>query len=766
MSLDSLLAKRILDTQKQWLSEGRLLPVEKLRTYYQLFRSRFGPEVLQTLDGEALLGFMHDHGNRDGLVYWLEFKDDEEFPSIFGSIAGGSALKFGVYRAAETGLWMTRSEDNRNVPAPIEIEDAVAIARKHRAQLLSGIELLEALPENGVDADYTWLQQQMDDQAPDVSRLSWGRKYFSLLFPNKLDDYHAEVYQRFHLIKLLQSFPEGSGRYLVSGHFAAICNELSIPINHLTSVLNFHNGRPHRYWRVGTTVGENQDIWPAMRDGNFVAIGWHQIGNLSIRFSDHKELVETLKQELHETIYQTAPQVAGRKANEISRFANLPDYWAHLSEGDIVLAANGMTIRGIGRITGDYEYAPESKFPHRRPVEWLSHEQWKLPIQEGLQTSFVELKKHVINQIETERHILYADALSPTSKPARLQLAGVPGRIHSILERKGQVILYGPPGTGKTYWAEQTARILAAQNVYNSQYHDLTDKQKQCISGRTDSYVRMCSFHPSYGYEDFMEGYRPEVVNGQMTFTRREGIFRRLCEDARRQPQHNYYLIIDEINRGDIPRIFGELLTIMEKDKRGKSIVLPLSESLFSVPPNVFIIGTMNTADRSIALLDTALRRRFGFIELMPDYELLGDASVEAIPLGLWLTTLNQNIVDHVGRDARNLQVGHAYLLQAGKPITSFSRFARILAEDIIPLLEEYCYEDYASLEKILGRGIVDVSEQAIRRDLFSPRQKDALVQALLAQAPEITTSIQAAISEKAETEDEEDVDETGDGDE
>jgi len=204
--------------------------------------------------------------------------------------------------------------------------------------------------------------------------------------------------------------------------------------------------------------------------------------------------------------------------------------------------------------------------------------------------------------------------------------------------------------------------------------------------------VRMCSFHPAYGYEDFLEGFRPEPVNGQMHFVLRSGIFKTLCKNAEAMPNQRFYLIIDEINRGDIPRIFGELLTVLEKDKRGKMVLLPLTGTPFQVPSNVYLIGTMNTADCSIALLDTALRRRFGFIELMPDPGLLADAVIEGIPLGPWLKSLNERICTNVGRDARNLQIGHAYLLENGQPIGDFATFARVFQEDILPLLEEYCY--------------------------------------------------------------------------
>ena len=268
--------------------------------------------------------------------------------------------------------------------------------------------------------------------------------------------------------------------------------------------------------------------------------------------------------------------------------------------------------------------------------------------------------------------------------------------------------------------------------------------------------VRMCCFHPAYGYEDFIEGYRPELHEGRMSFTLRDGIFKEVCRDAEAQPERQFYLIIDEINRGDIPRIFGELLTIIEKDKRGKTVVLPLSRSAFRVPPNVFLIGTMNTADRSIALLDTALRRRFGFIELMPDVSLLDQASVSEIPLGPWLEALNRRICEHVGRDARNLQIGHSFLMEGGKPVKDATRFFQVVRDEIIPLLEEYCYEDYDALHAILGEGLVDLTNRAIRHDLFEEPIRQELVQALLAPCPDILTSLKAAATIRS--------DESGDG--
>ncbi len=169
--------------------------------------------------------------------------------------------------------------------------------------------------------------------------------------------------------------------------------------------------------------------------------------------------------------------------------------------------------------------------------------------------------------------------------------------------------------------------------------------------------VRSCTFHPAYGYEDFLEGFRPHSnQEGNLIFQLRDGIFKQICSDARKKPHQKFFLLVDEINRRDIPRIFGELLTLLELDKRGITVNLPVSQESFSVPANLFLIGTMNTADRSIALLDTALRRRFGFVELMPDTSVFGSASVEgSIPLGPWLSALNDRIREHLGRDSRNL---------------------------------------------------------------------------------------------------------------
>ena len=783
LELEPRIVEDVLRCYKKLEDAGKLLSKQQLEEYCRTFRNKFGPEQLALLDGEALLKAMHSP--KDSLAYWLEFKNDEEFPGVFGSIAGGSAHKFGLFCRKETGMWTTGSS---HASKEISVEEAIVIARQHRDELIHGCELLDRLPENADLAAYEHLQQDLSDTAPSVYNTAWGHKYFTLIYPNKLDDFHNSDYARYHLTKLMLTLPVTEGRYITAAYYVHIANRLQIPISILTTVLNERDGRSlSHYWRIGIARYDQdksklQEDWFMMQEGNFCAIGapeWLQVDDLSSVTQDEKK-----ENKLLEKLKLAFPD---KTASVIGRFRNqLFDFCRNIDIGDLVLAADGSTIRGIGRIIDTYKYDLTSSYPHQLPVEWLSLKQWQLELTngsfEGKQTSVYKMKQqdtilNVEKRIwEGDKTITIPDSHPPATPGAKppeplkplAALTGLMGRIQATLARKGQLILYGPPGTGKTYWAERTAHELAARSRFHRTFDDLTPEQKLTIVGDGKSSagsVRICCFHPAYGYEDFLEGFRPDSIHGQMQFAPRDGIFKQLCQDAAQEPHENFYLIIDEINRGDIPRIFGELLLVLEKDKRGKFILLPLTKQYFQVPPNVFLLGTMNTADRSIALLDTALRRRFGFIELLPDSTSLKRAEAGGIPLGLWLEALNSRICQHVGRDARNLQIGHAYLMEKGLPINDLTTFARVIQDDILPLLEEYCYEDYNRLEQIMGSGLIDVKSQQVRHDLFESAQQPNLVQALLSPCPEILTSAQAIDIEEEQAALDDDEAEYDDGD-
>lgn len=270
------------------------------------------------------------------------------------------------------------------------------------------------------------------------------------------------------------------------------------------------------------------------------------------------------------------------------------------------------------------------------------------------------------------------------------------------------VIYYGPPGTGKTF--DLQALLVA----------DYTDAEY----GERYEFV---TFHQSYGYEEFVEGLRPVITkrgkkraadsetaaasNGEVRYEIKPGAFLRLCDRARKNPSRQYAMVIDEINRGNISKIFGELITLVEVDKREGAkypvaVTLPYSAERFSVPANVDVIGTMNTADRSLALVDTALRRRFEFIESMPKPSVLAGTIVSHngvdIDIEQLLTMLNKRIEALYDRDHT---VGHAYFTRI-KDLTNADRFSElktVFRNKIIPLLEEYFFEDWQKIRLVLG---------------------------------------------------------------
>jgi 5-methylcytosine-specific restriction protein B len=236
------------------------------------------------------------------------------------------------------------------------------------------------------------------------------------------------------------------------------------------------------------------------------------------------------------------------------------------------------------------------------------------------------------------------------------------------------------------------------------------------------------TFHPSYSYEDFVEGYKPVPTGtGQLDLRLTDGVFKRVCRAAQSDPERKYLLLIDEINRGNIPKIFGELITLLEVDKRGLTVVLPQSRETFTVPPNVLVLGTMNTADRSIKLLDAALRRRFAFIELMPEVDPLAGGKVGDLDLAAFLGGLNARIAKTEGREK---QIGHSFLLDSdGQPVSTIEEFAQRVRYEILPLLQEYAYDDYVELESYLGPRLVNAKEQLLNVDVLGNAQ--ALVDAL-----------------------------------
>lgn len=259
-------------------------------------------------------------------------------------------------------------------------------------------------------------------------------------------------------------------------------------------------------------------------------------------------------------------------------------------------------------------------------------------------------------------------------------------------------ILYGPPGTGKTY-----ATIRRCVEICDGQSGQ-SDEDCRARYGELleEGRVNFITFHQSYAYEDFIEGIRPVLEEEEdLAYKMHSGIFKRVGEAANNRSEENFVLIIDEINRGDIAKIFGELITLIEPSRRIGSkidetyVTLLYSVKKFGVPNNLYIIGTMNTADRSIQLLDTALRRRFTFIEMMPDYADI-TSDVEDVNCVRMLEAMNERIT--VLRD-REHQIGHTYLLN----VKSIDELSAVFRNQIFPLLQEHFFYDWAKIRAVLN---------------------------------------------------------------
>lgn len=250
-------------------------------------------------------------------------------------------------------------------------------------------------------------------------------------------------------------------------------------------------------------------------------------------------------------------------------------------------------------------------------------------------------------------------------------------RLLNVLKRKKNIILQGAPGVGKTFAAKRLAYAMMGEK----------DKER----------IEFIQFHQNYSYEDFIMGYKPTENGG---FAMQYGVFYRFCKKAENNPEHDYFFIIDEINRGNMSKVFGELLLLIEKDYRGTSSKLAYQNLNFSVPKNIYIIGMMNTADRSLAMIDYALRRRFSFFDMEPGFETSGFkayqeklASEKFNALIECIQELNAEIADDPSL-GKGFCIGHSYFCGLQADECTQEVLEDIVEYDILPMLSEYWFDN------------------------------------------------------------------------
>ena len=467
-----------------------------------------------------------------------------------------------------------------------------------------------------------------------------------------------------------------------------------------------------RIWLIAP--GRGAEMWENFLKHEVIGIGWN-LGDLR-DYKSPSEMEAALKSHYN---WDHNPSNISRACWEFTNVMNI---------GDVVIAKKGMSrVIGIGRIASDYEHDEKfDGFSNIRKVEWLKEGLWDLGFRVAQKTltditTATDYGPKILDIMDMSELALeiygkippgdLADAVKedPPSDSAAFDKAEALSTLFmsnesfdqmlAQLKRKQNVILQGPPGVGKTFVAQTLAYALMGEKDQNR--------------------IGMVQFHQSYGYEEFIQGLRPTAGG---SYELRKGVFYEFCQEANEDPRPHVF-IIDEINRGNLSKILGELMMLIERDKREAKYAMPLAYSepgdpSFFVPANVYIVGLMNTADRSLALVDYALRRRFAFVTLKPEFgspkfkKFLADRGMEedlVAKLVDCMTQLNSEIAEDKLDLGEGFCIGHSYFCSDDTEI-GYDWIKEVLEYEIQPLLQEYWMESSEKAESKIDDILVKLS--------------------------------------------------------
>lgn len=434
------------------------------------------------------------------------------------------------------------------------------------------------------------------------------------------------------------------------------------------------NIKETNYWIY--SPGDNASMWDEFYKFSIMGIGWDDVTDLK-GFSSKEEIKEYMKK-----VYDPSYSYKNN-AHCLWQFAN------EIKVGDVIFVKKGMhKIIGKGIVTSDYIYdTSRSTYKHIRKVDWQNKGEWEHPGQAVMKTLtnisaypdyvqkllalFAEDTSEEVSEQKEIKYPLYSkdDFLNEVYMDEDTY-----NTLTELLEAKYNVILQGAPGVGKTFAAKRLAYSIMGQ--------------------KDTSRVAMVQFHQSYSYEDFIQGYRPSKDG----FELENGTFYKFCKEAEEDNERPYFFIIDEINRGNLSKILGELMMLIEKDKRGEKIKLLYSNEWFTVPQNVRIIGMMNTADRSLALMDYALRRRFAFFDFAPAFPSEGFKNYLAeknSPKLESIITAVESLNNTISADESlgdGFRIGHSYFCTDGEITDEWLK--SVVEYEVIPLIKEYWFDE------------------------------------------------------------------------
>ena len=644
--------------------------IRKADTLHENFINHFGIEHLKSLSGKELLTslFYNDKGNKLNLCYVLEM--DKDMREIFGSIAGGAAYKFGLFFHKKTQSWTCGSPAK---PVKLTENEAIQKAEEIRNNLVAGAEIISSFGPLNSTADYEQLYKQLEH----ISGINtvWRMKYYQMLFPILFAPFYGQDIQ-LDVLHFLNQTPSEIP-FIRMGQIALFSKKCNIPgivFGHIWGKSTNHNNKSNdsetntlsdkkhklHYWMY--TVFDDTS-WMECQQKEIMVLGMDDIGDYS-----QYDSKESLRQEL----ISTYDNSTSRKNQALMawNFAN------KLAINDVIFAKRSNTLVGKGIVTGDYIFDDSrQEYKNIRTVKWLQIGEWEHPGKSVAKrltditpyTDYIEklitiFTPDELDDVDTQPEVDYPEYSSADFLSDVYMSEQDYETLVNVLKMKKNIILQGAPGVGKTFTAKRLAYSI--------------------IGAKNPDRVQMIQFHQSYSYEDFIEGYRP-TENG---FTIKKGSFYKFCKLAEDDDENDYFFIIDEINRGNLSKIFGELFMLIEKDKRGIELQLLYSDENFSVPPNVYIIGMMNTADRSLAMLDYALRRRFSFFTMKPGFNTIKK-------LMSCIKQLNSKIAADISL-GEGFCIGHSYFCGLTAKTATVRTLTSIIEYELIPLLKEYWFDE------------------------------------------------------------------------